>query len=50
MYNFCQNDLRKFLNEEIFKDIEPLGYTKNSHYITARVMQVIVDRLGEPAT
>ncbi len=48
MYDFCPSDLAKFLNHEKFNELEPLGYTKNSRYISARIVQKIIEILGPP--
>lgn len=48
MYQFSPSDLRRFLNKEIYHLLEPLGYNRNCKFLSAKMMQVIIDKLGEP--
>jgi len=48
MYDFSPSDLRRFLNNEIFEKIGPLGYKKSSKYVSAKIVAFIITELGDP--
>lgn len=48
MYDFCPSDLNRFMNHEKFHEFEPLGYTKRSRFVSAKVVAKIIEILGPP--
>lgn len=48
MYSFSPSDLRRFLNKEIYHLLEPFGYKKTCRFLSAKMLQVIIEKLGEP--
>lgn len=48
MYNFSATDRRRFMNVEHFAKLQELGYCRTAKYISAKVLQYVIDVLGPP--